>query len=91
MQWLGDTMKVFFHHDEIELGSGDIIVSSFNLSESELPIERPTIRVLFLDLKAEPLYMGEGVTGLDHHPLANALALKPWQDVHARDEQNLTL
>ncbi len=86
MQWLDGTMNVFFHHDQIELGSCDIIVSSFNLSESKLPIERPTFRILFLDFKAKPLRTGEGATRLVHHPLADSLALKLWQDVHTRNE-----
>src|SRR4029434_5644641 len=47
------TMNVLLHHDQVELRTRDIIRSHLNLSKSEFPIERPTFRVLLLDVKAE--------------------------------------
>lgn len=91
MQWLGGTMNGPFHCDQIEFGTGDVIDPSLDLPESQLAIERLTLRVLFLDVEAQPLCLGKGATRLVHHSFADALALKLWQDVHARDEQNLTL
>ena len=40
-----------FHSDQIEFGTNDIIDSTPSFPEPEFTIERPTLRVLFLDVE----------------------------------------